>query len=107
MMNVLAVLVGVIFPVASAYLVKWLMNVLKNASTLVANARDEVKQVLVVLIATVISIVFGFFGIQVTGTTFDALTATDVQALLTAALAMVFHNGKKLKEVAPAETRPA
>lgn len=98
-MDLLALLLGVIFPLVSGYLTKWTMNGLKRVSTLVDNLPVAAKRAVVVLIASLITFVFSFFGVVVTGTSFDALTEPNIQALLSAAFAMLFHDGNKLAQV--------
>ena len=99
-MDLLALLLGVIFPLVSGYLTKWIMNGLKNMSTLVDRLPTAAKRVVVTLIASLITFVFGFLGVTLTDTTFSALNEPQIQALLSAAFAMIFHDGEKVKAVA-------
>lgn len=96
--NLIFVLLGLLIPVLSAFLTKWFMNWLKSFSATVDNTGTTTKQLLVLLISTLLTLAFHFFGVAVTGdTTLTGLNAPDVQALITAALAMVLHNSEKLK----------
>jgi hypothetical protein len=98
--DLLALLLGVIFPLASGYVTKWIMNFLKDVSTLVDRLPVAAKRIVVTLIASLITFVFGFFGINITDALFSDLNAPQIQALLGAAFAMIFHDGEKVKKVA-------
>lgn len=99
-MNLFALLLGVIFPLVSGYLTKWIMNGLKKVSSFVDLLPVAAKRIVVVLISSLITFVFGFFGIVITDATFATLNEPQIQALLSAAFAMIFHDGEKVKEVA-------
>jgi hypothetical protein len=88
-------LLAVVFPLILGFLVRWIMQALKGASDALNRSAPWVKQVVVVVISAILSVLSGVVGVNL-GTTLDGITAASLTTFLTALFAMVTHNGAKL-----------
>jgi hypothetical protein len=105
--SLLGGLFAIVFPLVAGYIVKWVTNGIKSVASPIANAPVWAKQVIVVLVSFALSWVWNFFHIVGTPPPgLEAIDSTAIQTILTAALAMLFHNSKKLAELLGA-TDPA
>lgn len=96
--SLVLMLLTMLIPVLSAYITKWLMNKLKAVSATVDNLGTTLKQFIVFVISALLTLAFNLLGVPLTGEpTLAGLNSADVQALISAALAIVLHNSEKIK----------
>lgn len=101
--NLWTALLAVLMPYVVGVLTKWLMNALKTV-TVVDNAPNGGKRLIVVILSTILTVAFGWAGLHVTD--LNAVTADQVStlatalagglsALVSAVYAMAAHAGDK------------
>jgi hypothetical protein len=99
-MTVLAELLPVLLPIIVAGLTTVLFEKFQDALTALEKAPAIVKQVAVALLAFGLTKAAAFLGVAITTGDPGALTPQDFNALLSAGLAYLFHQGVKAKALA-------
>ena len=92
-------LVLTLIPIVVAGLTTWVYDKLKQGVTLLDKAPAFVAQIAVAVIAFGLTKASVVLGVSLSTTDIGALTSGDVQALLSASLAYLFHAGKQAKAI--------
>lgn len=90
-------LILTLIPVLVAGLTQYVVELLQKAVTLLDRLPALAKQVLVVAVAFGLTKAAAFLGVTLTTTDLQLLGSQDIQALLSAALAFLFHSQFKAK----------
>lgn len=115
METILATLTTLLVPWLVGILTRWLTNLAKNMETFAASGNGW-KRFVVVLISTVLTAIFSWAGVEVTGSPFHldgnslnvlaTALLTGLSALISAVYAMTVHNGEKVSKISVPE-KPA
>jgi type II secretory pathway component PulF len=108
--TIMLFLSATLVPYLVGVLTKWFTNLAKTSDTFAASG-NSVKRLVVVLISTILTAVFAWAGVTITGNPLHAGTTElsqlataligGLSALISAVYAMVSHNGDKVSAIQP------